>query len=348
MIKVLVPNMPTADQLLPWLRRIDEARWYVKGGPLVRQLEQRIYSIVKQPCVAVGNGTVALELALRAMDLPRGSCVLVPSLTFVASGQAIINAGLWPVLCDVDQHTLQLDATTALSICRREPQIRAVMPVATFGQAVQVEPWERFTYETNLPVLIDAAGAIFDQQPSVIPEITISYSLNATKALGSGEGGIVASGDLLLLQRVAELSNFGGAGTNARMSEYHAAVGLACMECVEHAWRGPVFSRYAQDLPDTARILGGAQSHRTLLCVELPEYPNAEHVAGFLAEQLIETKQWYRPFLDERPDFAICVVDGPLAATNRVKQRVLGLPFHAFLELEHVEAVCQALSRALA
>jgi dTDP-4-amino-4,6-dideoxygalactose transaminase len=350
-IKVLVPDMPTADELLPFLREMDEARVYVKGGPLVRRLE-RVLSIATGgvPCAVVANGTVSLELALRAMDLPKGSGVLVPAVTFMASGQAIVNADLVPVICDVDLEMWQLTpaiATRSLDLA----DVSCVMPVAAFGAPVEVGRWETFIQETGLPVLIDAAGAILEQRESRHLKLHISYSLNATKAIGAGEGGVVVSSDASLIARVADLANFGAGGTNARMSEYHAAVGLASLQRTAPdglAWRQRLAASYSENLPAGARIGGGAQRGRTLLPVQLPEGRWAEDVAAALLAAGFETKAWYRPYLDELPQFMPCQKLGPMPVTQMLRQRLLGLPFHAFLTTDDVRQVCYALKDALA
>lgn len=348
MIKVLVPSMPTADDLLPYLREMDESKVYVKGGALVKRLEHELSVLTGSPCTAVANGTVSLELALRAMGLPPGSGVLTPAVTFVATGQAIVNAGLVPVLTDVDSNRWQLDAGHARLVCEADRSIRCALPVAAFGHAVETEPWEHFSYETNLPVLIDAAGAIYDQRSSPYPDLVVSYSLNATKALGAGEGGVVATCDLLLLERVASLANFGPRGTNARMSEYHAAVALASLRLAP-GWRGCIGSLYAELLPrDRLAIVGGHQSRRTLFPVLLPKHCNAQAVHLTLASAGIETKAWYRPYLDERDEFLNCPKFGPMPNTNLLRQRLLGLPYHAFLAEDDVATVCTNLEKAIA
>jgi dTDP-4-amino-4,6-dideoxygalactose transaminase len=344
MIKVLIPSMPTADELLPYLREIDEARFYVKGGPLVKRLERELSALTHSPCTVVGNGTVSLELALRALDLPRGAGVLVPAVTFVATAQAVVNAGYAPVLCDVDAGTWQLSAEHATQIVRSDRSIRAVIPVAAFGLPVPIEPWERFNYRTNLPVLIDAAGAIYGQQTSPVPEIVVSFSLNATKALGAGEGGVVATSDLLLGERVASLANFGPGGTNARMSEYHAAAALASLRHVT-SWRADVDRWYGAHLPDGLGLQQGAQPMRTLFPVLLPEHLSAAEEAEWMRRRGIEAKLWYRPFLDERAEFLGCAKCGPMPVTEMLRWRLLGLPYHEFLTEADVAEVCSAFTR---
>jgi dTDP-4-amino-4,6-dideoxygalactose transaminase len=348
MIRVLVPSMPTADELLPFLREIDEKPVYVNGGDFVHQLQDKIGEWVGQPAAVVSNGTVSLELALRAMNLPAGAGVLVPAVTYVASGQAIVNAGLIPVLADVHPDTWQLDAEDALKIVQGERRIRCVMPVATFGAPVPIEPWERFTYETNLPVLIDAAGALVEQETSPIPEIVLSFSLHATKSIGCGEGGAVVTCDRTLLARVEELANFGPAGTNAKMSEYHAAVGLASLaRYATLEWRLSCSDRYEAELP---ACLGRSQYETvlsTLFPVLLPDTEDAEHVRVALLARGIESKRWYAPFLDERAEFSHCPRQS-LAMTEKLRRRCLGLPWHEFLTEDDVHTVCAALAEAIA
>lgn len=346
MIKVLVPSMPSADELLPYLREIDESKVYVKNGALVKRLELELSALARSPCTVVANGTVSLELALRALELPRGAGVLMPAVTFVATAQAVVNAGYAPVLCDVEPGTWQLSAQLAAQIVACDHSIRAVIPVAAFGLPVPIEPWERFNYRTNLPVLIDAAGAIYGQQTSPVPEIILSYSLNATKALGAGEGGVIATSDLLLGERVASLANFGPGGTNARMSEYHAAVALASLRLVS-SWRADVDRWYAEHLPPGIGLQTGDQTMRTLFPVLLQKGASAAAAQHELARAGVDAKLWYRPFLDEREEFFHCAKWGPIVVTEMLRQRLIGLPYHAFLTEADVAHVCRTLRRII-
>lgn len=349
MIKVLVPSMPTADEVLPYLRQMDERKVYVNGGPLVHLLQERIGSWVGNPCKVVSNGTLSLELALRAMHLAPGSGVLVPAVTYVASAQAIVNAGHVPVIADVHPDTWQLDAGEAQRIVQWQPRIRAVMPVATFGKPVPIEPWEKFNYETNLPVLIDAAGALVEQETSEIPEIVLSFSLHATKSIGCGEGGAVVTCDRILLDRVESLASFGPGGTNAKMSEYHAAVGLASMarKASEGAWRVLRAACYGEHLPQGIACEMPLSLSATLCPVLLPDGADAEETRMGLELKGIETKRWYAPFLDERGEFDGFPRQPHLVVTELLRQRCLGLPWHEFLTDADVQLVCAALQEAL-
>lgn len=349
MIKVLVPSMPTADEILPWLRQMDEAKVYVNHGPMVQLLERELAMLIcKAPCTVVSNGTLALELALRALDLPAGADVLVPAVTYVATGQAIVNAGLTPVICDVDPVSWTLRADAAFEIAKQDRGLRAVVPVATFGAPLPITDWERFVDATGLPVVMDAAGAVMDQAPPASRRISICYSLHATKALGAGEGGVVASRDEAVVARVRDLANFGAGGTNAKLSEYHASAALASIG-KESDWRRNVNRWYARGLPRGVRVQGGMlQRHRTLLPVLLPDAPpHASLVQAELQKAGVESKLWYRPFLDERTQFHGFAKWGPLTTTAMLRQHLIGLPYHAFLSEADVAHVCDALERII-
>src|SRR4051812_30768581 len=104
-IPLLLPDLPDASAILPFLKQIDAARWYTNFGPLSRQLEASLASTFgdEPPYVAsVSNCTLGLELALSSLGLTPGGRVLVPALTFVASATAILRAGFQPILADVD------------------------------------------------------------------------------------------------------------------------------------------------------------------------------------------------------------------------------------------------------
>ena len=111
-LKVLVPDVPTADEILPYLRRIDGAQWYSNGGPLVRELEERMGG------VAVSSATLGLELAAQCL-FDRRKRVRLPAFTFAATATAVMRAGFEPILCDVgpDWGLVDPDERQTLNVC---------------------------------------------------------------------------------------------------------------------------------------------------------------------------------------------------------------------------------------
>jgi dTDP-4-amino-4,6-dideoxygalactose transaminase len=356
MYKLLIPDLPTSACLLPWLQRIDANRLYSNFGPLVRELEAAfenwLTDISKAPvhCVTVNTGTSGLELALSALALPAGSRVLVPALTFPATALAVLRAGHVPIFSDVDAHRWQLTPVLAA-----EMECDAVMPVATYGLAQNVESWDRFCVTTGRPVIIDAASAMGYQ--AVGEHSVVIFSLHATKPFGCGEGGLVAARDPDFLDRVRRLSNFGfhawrseSLGTNAKLSEYAAAVGLAQFERREYILRQRhrLWDTYLQALSDVQGVrfqADGLGNPRSVLCLDTGV--DAQVAQKELAKDGIETRRWYCPPLYEHPALASYHDETPLPVTELLSARLLGLPFHHFLTEGDIYAIVARVREVL-
>ena len=355
-IPLLVPELPGLDELIPYLRRIDERRWYSNFGPLVQEFEARFAAsfATANPAghvsaVTVSNATAGIEIALRALALPPGSLVLVPALTFVATATAVLSAGLTPVVADVDEDNWLLTPAIATAAAALLP-LRALLPVATFGAAQDAKGWSDFHAATGLPVVIDAAAAYgnqFDPGPTCAV-----FSLHATKPLASGEGGVIVTRSAEFAATVRQLSNFGidlsgkqgvpvGSttlvGTNAKMSEYHAAIGLASLD----AWpdtiqrRQQMFDRYSGVIEATcgSRVVWQhmpLDAVRSVCCLLLPSGPERDRAEALMATNGIATRRWYLPLIHEHPAFQALE---HMAAPNAqvIAQRLLGIPFHLSL-----------------
>lgn len=361
-IPLLVPTMPDADALLPWLRRIDEQRWYTNFGPLSREFEERLLQTCALPqghAVALANATVALELLLQAYALPAGARVLLPALTFVATATAVRRAGLTPLIADVDPRAWSLTPELARQALDDGP-IDAVLTVATFGRAQDPAAWDEFARSTGLPVAIDAAGAYGNQRAAARADVVFSF--HATKALGAGEGGALLSTDAQRVATVRRLANFGidtrcgdlvELGTNGKLSEYHAAVALASLGAWEGwaARRRELHARYRAALGATCPGVqwqeGGETGVYPLLAIALPGGADAGRVAARLAAQGIETRRWYCPPLHRHPALREAPRAGSLATADDLGTRLLGLPFFLGLQPAQVERICAALADAL-
>lgn len=230
---------------------------------------------------------------MTALDLPPRSRVLLPALTFVATATAVLRAGHLPVLADVDAQSWLLTPEIALRAAA-DGKVDAVLPVATFGAPHAMAGWHDFERDTGIPVVIDAAAA-FGSQWLDAPTGTAVFSLHATKCLPAGEGASWCRTSRSLIAKVRQLTNFGinlnpaagvpvgmlaRIGTNAKMSEYHAAVGLASLA----TWDTRAALRRALHADLRARLDAAAGmgvlrwqdmaepiAAPTLLCVRLPD-----------------------------------------------------------------------------
>jgi len=361
-IRVLVPDLPVADALIEALRGIDARRWYTNGGALSVEFERALAALVArrskvaQHCVTTSSGSTALEIALACLRLPASSRVLLPAYTFPATANAVLRAGHVPVLCDICPDTWSLTPALARAALARE-RFDAVLPVAVFGVPLPVEAWDAFGVETGVPVIIDAAaalGAMGGAQRAVI-----AYSLHATKPLGIGEGGVVATASAAFAARVRRMANHGfesgevtTPGTNARLSEYAAAIGLAQLArwpCV-FARRRAIWNRYRDGLADVRGVSLQAGTDDPPAVLTVTTDVAAEAVARSLARDSIETRRWYAPPLHRHRAYANvahAVPAGDLPVTTHVAAHAIGLPFHTALSMDDVDRVVRALALAL-
>jgi len=246
-IPVLRPLLPSADRLAPYLQRIDHGRLYSNFGPLSSELEALLaahFGGGQVSVVCAASGTAALTGAIlstagRAQtDRP---LAIVPAFTFVATALAVEMCGYQVRFFDVDRTTWQLDPA-AVAETSELNRVGLVVPVAPFGRGVAQAAWLDFMSETGIPVAIDGAASFeqLQREPSrLIGEIPVAVSFHATKSFSTGEGGcVVATAGEVATNRVQKSLNFGFFDTreceypslNGKMSEYHAAVGLAELE----------------------------------------------------------------------------------------------------------------------
>jgi dTDP-4-amino-4,6-dideoxygalactose transaminase len=358
-VAVARPRLPTAEAVLPYLQRLDEARWYSNFGPLLSELEQRLAGRFTSEAhvVTVANATQALTLALVAMDLPPGSHVVLPAWTFVATAHAVLQAGLTPWFVDVDPATWMLDPAEVEDLALAlSSEVAAVIPVCAFGAMPDVDRWLAFREATGVPVLLDAAAAFDTLTDARLPAVV---SLHATKVLGLGEGGFLVTDDAGLALRVRQLTSFGFHGsrdslipaTNAKLSEYAAAVGLAALD----AWPGDRlrWMRTAQMLqiavigrPEVRFQTGWGRDWVTSVCTISLPCGEADHVARILREEGVDTRQWWGGGCHTSSAFAACRREA-LPVTERLANSTLGLPFSIDMSVEEVGRVVAALDRAL-
>lgn len=356
-IRCLIPDLPTLPELLPYLERISQNKCYTNFGPLVLEFESRLakmngVGIAGGQCVTLASGTAALELAIAALDLPAGTLVLLPSFTFPATLLAVLRCGLQAVFADVDENSWTLTPTIARKALQYG-HYGLILPVAAFGLALPDNDWDVFTQETGIPVIMDAAAALGCQKIGKTSHAV--FSLHATKPLGVGEGGVFATADPDMAERVRRMSNFGfhqgtvgySVATNAKLSEYSAAVGLVQLERWPTllARRNAVWATYHAALQNLPGI--GVQPFVDLappavLSVSLAVA--ADKAAHGLAEAGIETRRWYAPPLHRHPPFVnFEKVSKRLPVTAFLYHNSLGLPFHSFLTNDDIQVVVDTL-----
>ena len=374
----LIPDMPSADDILPYLRRIDATRRYTNFGPLVLEFENKLRTHLRHAdrlqkaeeisLVTVCNGHQALEIGMRVMGIGAGHHVLVPAITFPSCPLAIQHVGAEPVLGDVDSNSWTLTPQIARMIVAKTP-INAVMPVAVYGLPLPTEEWDTFSSDTGIPVLIDAAAALEAQQ---IPRHgLVMHSMHATKPFGIGEGAVLVSRDTALIEQIRRHENFGTQmriayddGSNGKMNEYSAAVGLAQLARWEDnkRKRRKVLALYREQLaPLSAHLslqVGLETTVASLLMLRL-KAPIANKLCAWFEGKGLAVHRTYMPPLYRHPHFATLSVAGsdgtvgPIDGEKRtaavmqncesLTRSVIGIPFHPFLIESDIAVVCALL-----
>ena len=267
-IPVLRPRLPPAERLLPYLQRIDATRIYTNWGPLSSEFEGRLARTLSLPdggVVSASSGTSALVGAILAAAgrADRKPLALIPAFTFVATATAAQQCGYQPYFADVDPESWALQPDDALR-CAALDQVGLVIPVAPFGRPVPQATWDEFQARTGIPVVIDGAASfegLIEASERCLGRIPVALSFHATKSFATGEGGCVALNDVTKGERVTQALNFGFrvgrdseiAHINGKLSEYHAAVGLAALDCwpETHASMRAVADAYRDELSGT-------------------------------------------------------------------------------------------------
>jgi dTDP-4-amino-4,6-dideoxygalactose transaminase len=236
------PNIGDREAVLRAIGEAVDERWLSNNGTKLlafeTALERRLGGGLH--CVATCNGTLALQIALRALGV-RGEVVL-PSFTFVATAHAVAWERMTPVFADVEPATLCMGPAEAEA--RIGAETGALLGVHLWGRSGDVEGLERLARERGVPLLFDAAhglGCSRDGRPLVGFGDAAILSFHATKVANSFEGGAIVTADAELAERAARMRNFGfvdedevvGLGTNAKMSEASAAMGLASLQALD-------------------------------------------------------------------------------------------------------------------
>ncbi len=351
-LPVMRPRLPSAQRLLPYLERIDASRIYSNFGPLSDQLERRLadhFGAHDRAVTMVVNGTLGLALALAAQDARPGTLCVMPAWTFIASAQAAALAGLVPYFVDVDPFTWALDPHAVTAIIERAPsEVGAVMPVAPFGQPIDVAAWDRFRVSTRLPVVIDAAAGFDSVTPTHTPTVV---SLHATKVLGVGEGGFVLCDDPSLIHTIRVRANFGFDGSreavvpamNAKLSEYHAAVGHAALDewsATRADWLA-VAAQYRERLAGSAaaRLQDGfGASWVSSVCVFDLGRPDAGRLEHRFTEAGIETRRWWNRGAHHHRA-SLQLPRTALPVTEQLAQSTIAVPMFRGMEAAEIERV---------
>ncbi|MEZ0243477.1 MAG: DegT/DnrJ/EryC1/StrS family aminotransferase, partial [Sphingomonas sp.] len=370
-LPLIAPRPPRLSQMGDALREIEARGVYSNGGPVVRGFETDMTARLFEgqgDCLAVGNATLGLMLAIRHAAGPRantGALALMPSFTFAATAHAAEWAGLTPLLCDVDPGDwAACEAAEAAAFERYGKRIAVVVPYATFGASIDLARYRRYQEERGVGVVVDAAASLGSldadgRQFGAGAPFSIVYSMHATKVFATAEGGVIHSGDAALVEALRRMTNYGfaggrsaeGPGFNAKLPEVLGLLAQAKLDEIEDiaAHRAALDCAYRTHLQGFEfQAETGRRQAVQCQSILLPR-PFAGHrkaIVAALADEGIGTGQYFSPHLAEQPWFRANSVIEPVPVSDDVSARILSLPVTDGMTEADVERVCVTLMDA--
>ncbi|MCG8023887.1 MAG: aminotransferase class I/II-fold pyridoxal phosphate-dependent enzyme [Candidatus Thiodiazotropha endolucinida] len=357
------PSIGDRELFLRFTNEILDRQWLTNNGPVVRELEGRIadYHDVSH-CVAMCSGTVALEIAIRALQL-KGE-VIVPSYTFIATAHALHWQAITPIFADIDPHTHNLDPAAVRRMIT--PRTTGIIGVHLWGRIAAVEALQSIADEHQLKLMFDAAHAFGCTRAGTKVGNFGScevLSFHATKFFHTVEGGAVLTNDDELAEAMKLMRNFGFSGvdnvihpgTNGKMTEIAAAMGLTNIQSIDKVidHNRSVYQAYSEALADIATV--------DLLAYDEQESNNYQYVVvevtdnspvtrdqivdALQAENVLARRYFWpcchrkKPYSDLYPNAGSFLLN-----SEQVSERVIVLPAGPEMDDEKVDAVASIIS----
>ncbi len=356
------PNIGDRTRLLDRFNQILDSRCLTNDGPFVKEFEQRIAELVGvKHCIAMCNGTVALEIAIRALGMTGE--VIVPSFTFIATAHALQWQGITPVFCDIDPRTHTLDPNKVENLIT--PRTTGVIGVHVWGHTCNIDALAEITARHGLKLIFDAAHAFAcSYKGRMIGSFGNAevFSFHATKFFNTLEGGAVVTNDDELAMKLRWMRNFGFTGydkvsylgTNGKMNEISAAMGLTSLEGLDEfiAVNRLNYLRYREELQDVA----GAQ----VLTYDETETCNYQYIVLALDEAVtrivsrdelwrilsaenVMARRYFYPGCHRMEPYRSNLPGLRLPETDRLAERVLCLPTGTAVTESDIKIICQLL-----
>ena len=365
-ILVTRPYLPPLDEFKRGLEEVWSSQWLTNNGPMLQRFHAELSRHLGVPEANIAlfcNGTLALELGYYAMGLSGGEVITTP-FTFVATSHALVRIGAKPVFADIDPETMCLSPEAAERLIT--PRTKAIVPVHVYGSVCDVEGFARLGERYGVKIIYDAAHAfgVFDhgvhgkedgaacgrRSIGVWGDMSM-FSFHPTKLFHSCEGGMLVFKDAKVQEKLYELRNFAirsetecvDVGTNAKMNELQALMGLECLRKMPELLdcRQRIYEAYADALGDCPQVkLVPCSRNRAYVPVLFRDFATRERVYADLKEKCnVFSRRYFYPLLTDFAPYAYGRGTCPVA--EDLASRVLTLPTYYGLPLEDVKAIAE-------
>lgn len=339
-ILVTRPYLPDLEQFKMGCEEIWSNCWLTNNGPLLQRFHVELarYLGVSESNIALfSNGTLALELGFQAMGLSGGEVITTP-FTFVATSHALRRIGALPVFADIDPETFCLSPAAAEKLIT--PRTKAIVPVHVYGNACDVEGFELLSKKYGIPIIYDAAHA-FGTDLHRNGAMSM-FSFHPTKLFHSCEGGLLVFKDARLQQQMFDLRNFAihseieciDVGTNAKMNELQALMGLLCLQKIDSLLdsRRQIHESYRRGFEGCPDVTYLGLSKNCAYCpVLFKDFATRERVYETLKTECnVFARRYFYPILTDFAPYVYARGTCPIASD--VANRVLTLPTYYGLD----------------
>lgn len=355
------------------LREIEDRAIFSNFGPVSSAFERNVTSQIfggVGETLTVCNATIGLMIAMRhaieSRPRSRRRYALMPSFTFAAVAQAAQWNRLTPLFCDIDPADWSADAMSERRLLDKyRHEIAVVVPYATFGYDIDLGRYEDIQREYGIPVVVDAAaslGTVSDDGRGFGSGFSgaVVYSMHATKAFATGEGGLIYSADAKLIRDLRTMSNFGFGeprnatmtGLNGKMSEVAALLATLRLEEFDEVMqrRSSLAEAYRKALPELSfqPLKSHRQAHQFMSTLLPAKMAASRGVIQAEMRRLgVDSASYFSPHLAQQPHFRRKADLASLPVTNEVASRALTLPLYDTMTVEEVLEVATVVKKAL-
>ena len=361
------PNIGDRAALIARFNDILDRRWLSNNGPFVQEFEQLVAGLLGvKHCIAMCNATVALEITSRALEL-KGE-VIVPSFTFIATAHALQWQEITPVFCDIDPTSHNIDPTKVESLIT--PHTTGIIGVHVWGRPCAIEALNEIAQRRGLKLMFDAAHAFGNsykgQMIGNFGQAEV-FSFHATKFFNTFEGGAVVTNDDELAAKIRLMTNFGFSGydnviyvgTNGKMSEVSAAMGLTGLESLDEFIAANLRNYKAyqsglQEIPGIKLITynEAERNNYQYIVVEVDEPTagiNRDDIVRVLHAENVLARRYFYPGCHQMEPYRSYFPHAGmlLPETEQLTQRVMSLPTGTALRTEEIETICSIIRLAV-
>ncbi len=357
------PNIGDKEQILQSLKEILDNKWLTNNGPFVQEFEEKIARLLDvKNCIAMCNATIALEIVIRGLGLTGE--VIIPSFTFIATAHSLQWQEITPVFCDIDPVTHTIDPKKVESLIT--PRTTGIIGVHIWGKPCAINDLIEIANRHNLKLVFDAAhafGCSYEgQMIGNFGEAEV-ISFHATKFINAFEGGMVATNNDELAAKLRLMKNFGFAGydnvihigTNGKMNEMCAAMGLSSLESMDKFVKTnhKNYRQYKKELADISGVClidydENEKNNFQYIVLEIDEHHSGisrdQLLSVLHAENIFARRYFYpgchrmEPYRSYFPHAGLL-----LPETEKLTDRVLILPTGTAISPEDIKGICQII-----